>query len=364
MKTCFSIMPFDDQFNDISDIISKAASVSGLEYVRSDFDRRSGNIMAQVKHEIQRAAVVVADITSHNANVFYELGIAHHIVGPERVVIITQSVDRGKAFDIHQYRQLVYTHSKPGRKKLIGELPGRLREAAEASVNREFWNVTRGRLPRTLMLVENLQRIIDRAGTKGLQGTIIRVVANLSSLAISEHEPKDSALGDEYHNALLAERDTLRNALIRGARLKAVLNPPRHFTKAQMPDRLSARYRRLIGLLEGRSDIKRNPNAAAEDLKAIKQCEFVVCPVPMPNLMIIGDEVAYEGMKRSNAGGFEMTHCETEAHELRELAKQFDKFFDESKIEMARSHPPHGGLLEQLRAFHREADPKGRSVRQ
>jgi hypothetical protein len=84
----------------------------------------------------------------------------------------------------------------------------------------------------------------------------------------------------------------------------------------------------------------------------------------MPNLMIIGDEVAYEGMKRSNAGGFEMTHCETDPHELRELAKQFDKFFSESKIEMARSHPPNGGLLEQLRAFHREADPKLRKAGQ
>ena len=360
MKTCFVIMPFEDQFTEINEIIHKAASASELVYVRSDFDKRSGNIMAQVKHEIQRAAVVVADVTGHNANVLYELGIAHHIVGPERVVIITQSVERWKAFDIHQYRQLAYTHSMPGRRRLKSELPGRLREAAEASANREFWNVTRGRLARTLMLVENLQRIVDRAGKKGLQGTIIRVVASLGSLAISDHEPKDNTLGDEYRNALLAERDTLRNALIRGARLKAVLNPPRHFTKAQMPDRLTARYRRLIGLLEGRSDIKRNPKAAAEDLKAIKRCEFVLCPVPMPNLMIIGDEVAYEGMKRSNAGGFEMTHCETDPHELRELAKQFDKFFDESKIEMARSLPAQGGLLEQLKAFHREADPKRR----
>ena len=351
-------MPFSDQFDDISDIVQKAASASGLEYVRSDLGEKPGNIMAQILHEIQRAAVVVADITGHNANVFYELGIAHHIVGPERVVIITQLVDQKSAFDIHQYRQLVYAHTKPGRKKLIEELPSRLREAKEQSVNREFWNVTRGRLPRTLMLVRDLRRIINNAGSKGLKGTTIRVIANLSSLAISEMEPLDPKLGVEYRNALLAERDTLREALLCGARLKAVLNPPRHFTKAMLPDRLSARYDRLVGLLEGRSDIVHNRTAAAADLKAIKQCEFVLSPVPMPNLFVIGNGVAYEGMKRSSAGGFDMTHCETSADELEELIEQFDRFFEESKNEMIRSHPPDGALLEQLRAFYLEAAPE------
>ncbi len=358
MKTCFSIMPFDDQFDDISDIVSKAASASGMEYLRSDFDKRSGNIMAQVRHEIQRASVVVADITGHNANVFYELGIAHQIIGPERVVIITQSIDQKKPFDIHQYRQLLYAHSKIGRKKLLSELPGRMREAAEANANREFWNVTRGRLPRTLMIVQSLRRLIDRAGSKVLGGTRIRVVANLSSLAISDHEPLDPKLGREYRQALLAERDTLRRALLRGAQLKAVLNPPRHFTEAQLPDRLSARYSRLIGLLEGRSDIKGNPRAAAADLKAIERCDFVTSPVPMPNLMIIGNQVAYEGMKRSSAGGFEMTHCETEIDQIEDLIKQFDNFFEESKKEMDRTHRSRGGLLQQLKAFHLEASPE------
>jgi hypothetical protein len=66
-----------------------------------------------------------------------------------------------------------------------------------------------------------------------------------------------------------------------------------------MPERLRVRFERLMGLLEGRSDNVDDSNAAAEDLDAMKQCEFTLTPVPMPNLMIIGDQVAYEGMKRS-----------------------------------------------------------------
>ena len=355
MKTCFSIMPFGTHFDDISEIVRDAAANAGLEYVRSDLEKRPGNIMAQILYEIQRAAVVVADITGHNPNVFYELGIAHHIAGPERVVIITQSVDPNKAFDVHQYRQLVYAHNNDGRARLSMELGGRLQEAKEESANREFWNVTRGRLPRTLMIVRDLQRIIHNAGSKGLEGKTIRVFASLSSLSISNEEPSDPKLGAEYRDALRAERDSLRQALLLGAHLRAVLNPPRHFAHVMLPDRLTARYRRLIALLESKNDVARGANA--EDAQVVANCEFVLSPVPMPNLFIIGREVAYEGMKRSGAGGFDMTHCETGPQELDEMTEQFDRIFEESRSEMRRTHPPDGRVLEQLKAFFCEAAP-------
>ena len=81
---------------------------------------------------------------------------------------------------------------------------------------------------------------------------------------------------------------------MKGARLKAVLNPPRRFLQAMLPERLRVRFARLIGLFEGRSDIRGKLKAAAEDVKATKQCEFALSPVPMPNVFIIGDQVAYE----------------------------------------------------------------------
>src|SRR5439155_702912 len=84
----------------------------------------------------------------------------------------------------------------------------------------------------------------------------------------------------------------------------------RPWMQALMPERLRDQYKRLIGLLEGNSDIRRDSRMAAKDVKAMKQCQFALSPVPMPNVFIVGDTIAYEGMKRGGTGGFEMTHCE------------------------------------------------------
>lgn len=348
-------MPFGREFDDINEIVSRAAKKCGLEYIRGDLCDRPGNILPQIVHEIRRSAVVVADISKHNPNVFYELGIAHQLVGVDRVVIITQEVDGKTAYDVHQFRQLVYTHSKQGRNNLLEELPTRLRKAMEARTDQEFWNVIRGRLPRTRMIVRDLQRLLESAGPKKLKEVTIRVVAGLSSVAISDREPRDNRLGAEYHKALLTERDVLRKVLLRGARLKAILNPPRRFSQSMLPERLRVRFQRLIGLLEGRSDIRRNPKAAAEDVRAVRRCQFVLSPVPMPNVFIIGQEVAYEGMKRGGSGGFEMTHCETNTEGLRELIHEFEQFFEDSRRDMIRTHPPDGRLIEQLKRFYQEA---------
>ena len=103
-KTCFAIMPFADGFEDIDQIVAKAARQCGLAYVRGDRRTQPGSILPQILRDIRQASVVVADITGHNPNVFYELGIAHQIKRPDRVVIITQAVDERKAYDVHQFR--------------------------------------------------------------------------------------------------------------------------------------------------------------------------------------------------------------------------------------------------------------------
>ena len=141
MKTCFSIMPFGAVFDEIDEIIAAAAHDCGLEYVRGDRLLRPGSILPQILRQIQHATVIVADITGHNPNVFYELGIAHQVRGTERVVILT--ADKTSPYDVHEFRQLVYTNNRAGWKRLSDELPLRIREAAE-SAEREVWSSSCG----------------------------------------------------------------------------------------------------------------------------------------------------------------------------------------------------------------------------
>jgi len=351
MKTCFSIMPFSDGFRDIDRIIREAANSAGLKYVRGDLSKRPGSILTQIIKEIKHAAVVVADISGHNPNVFYELGIAHQILGPERVVLITQSVNEKQPYDVHQFRQLVYSHNEEGRTKLRDELPGRLLEAANTSDDHENWQVIRGRLVRTKMIVKDLKKLTKQADRKRCNGVVIRIVASLGSLAITDNEPLDAKGGSEYLHCLIEERDALRSALLRGALLKAVINPPRRFAQSSIPERVIMRYQRMIELLEG----CRNMTGNEEDREVMKQCEFTLSPVPMPNLFIIDDTIAYEGMKRCGEGGFEMTHWETDKDELRQLIEGFDRFFEDSKRDMMHTHHPDGQIATQLRAFFEEA---------
>lgn len=348
-------MSFGENFREIDGIISEAAKQVNFEYIRGDLSKKPGSILAQIIQEIKHSDIVVADITGNNPNVFYELGIAHQILGPDQVIIITQSINEKQPYDIHQFRQLVYAHNKKGRAKLRTELPERMIEAAAAISNQENWKIIRGRLPRTKMIVNDLKKTISQAGDKGLEGVTIRIIAGLGSLAISNNEPPDAKLDKEYLAALLQERDTLKDVLLKGAKLKSIINPPRRFAKTLTPLRLSKRYERLIGLLQGKSDIQNDEKAALDDIEAIKNCEFVLSSVQMPNQFIIGETIAYEGMKRGGLGGFEMTHWETDKEELRQLCEQFDHLFEESKEEMIQTYPPDGRITEQLTGFYQEA---------
>jgi hypothetical protein len=354
MNMCFSIMPFNDGFRDIEDIIRTVASECGLEYVRSDRRNQPGSIMPQILNDIKHAAVVVADISGNNPNVFYELGIAHHIKGPDRVVIIKQKNDDKEVYDVHEYRQIIYTNNREGRVELQNKLPESIQAALKSDAGEEHLNTIRGRIQRTKLIVRDLQRLVDNVGQCDLANITIRISAGLSSLAISDHEPLESS-EKEYRDLLLLERDTLRTVLSLGARLKVILNPPRRFAQARLPIRLRIRYERLIGLLEGRSDLKDCCQEALEDIAVLKHCDFVLNPIPMPNLFIIGETVAYEGIKRSVATGFEMTHCEKDSDVLKEMITYFDQLFEDSRLEMIRTHPPDGAILEQLKAFYHEA---------
>lgn len=112
-KTCFVICPIGSAGTDVrkrSDqvlkhIISKAVEPLGDETLRADQISEPGVITTQVIQYVIDAPLVVADLSQHNPNVFYELAIRHAMRKP-LVILIT----RGEQipFDVSANRAIQY----------------------------------------------------------------------------------------------------------------------------------------------------------------------------------------------------------------------------------------------------------------
>ncbi len=106
----FVIMPFSSKLDHTyKDLIRPAVTSCGIDCIRAD-EESQGHIHSQMLQRIFEAPVIIADITELNANVFYELGIAHSI-GCKTVIICSSDFIQKVPFDIAPYRVFVYQES-------------------------------------------------------------------------------------------------------------------------------------------------------------------------------------------------------------------------------------------------------------
>jgi hypothetical protein len=127
--TCFVMQPFESPLGDYFDLIFKPAiEQAGLVAVRADADIfGTGKIIDQVWRGINAATVLVAELTSKNPNVFYELGLAH---ASEKPVILVSSNQADVPFDLRHIRVILYDQSDPfWGKKLIDKVADNIRSA-------------------------------------------------------------------------------------------------------------------------------------------------------------------------------------------------------------------------------------------
>ncbi len=108
-RPAFVAMPYDPSwFQSVRDVVVNTASAAGFKAEVSKDLATPGPITDQIWQGIRRSDVVVADISGHNPNVFYELGLAHAL-GKE-VILIVQGAER-LPFDIATGRLLRYNVS-------------------------------------------------------------------------------------------------------------------------------------------------------------------------------------------------------------------------------------------------------------
>jgi hypothetical protein len=113
-------MPFASEFKDVyEDAIAKAANSLSLTAIRADDVFSGSRIMQDVWHGICQAGIVVADCTTRNPNVFYEIGLAHAFGKP--VALISQTAD-DIPVDLRHYKYLLYELGTDGLEALGRDL--------------------------------------------------------------------------------------------------------------------------------------------------------------------------------------------------------------------------------------------------
>lgn len=111
----FVAMPFSEPFNTVYvDHIVPSLRVLGLSVLRADELVAPVPITDDIFASILAARLLIADCTQRNANVFYEVGLAHALGKP--VVLVTQ--DSGDVpFDVAHIRYIRYEFTPRGMAK-------------------------------------------------------------------------------------------------------------------------------------------------------------------------------------------------------------------------------------------------------
>ena len=111
-NTCFYITPIGDDDSEtrrhadlfMGSLLEPALQEFGFSVIRADKIGEAGMITSQIIEYIVHSKLVVADLSFHNPNVFYELALRHAVRKP--IVQICRAADR-LPFDVGQQRTVV-----------------------------------------------------------------------------------------------------------------------------------------------------------------------------------------------------------------------------------------------------------------
>ena len=145
---CFILMPFgrkkdatgrEIDFNAVYErLIAPAVRDAGLEPIRADEEKTGGIIHKPMFERLILCEYAVADLTSANANVFYELGV-RHAVKPHTTILLFAEGSGRLPFDVGQLRAIPYSITSAGAPTKVNGprslLTERLLEARNAAVD-------------------------------------------------------------------------------------------------------------------------------------------------------------------------------------------------------------------------------------
>lgn len=115
-STAFVVSQFGGNYDTLyADVIKPICDETGFEAIRVDEMATNSIILDDIIESIKNSAVIIADISPDNPNVFYEIGYAHAISKP--TVLLCEKSCRSKLpFDLSGFRTIFYDNSIGGKK--------------------------------------------------------------------------------------------------------------------------------------------------------------------------------------------------------------------------------------------------------
>lgn len=134
--TIFVIMPFAEPFDTLyREVIRPVAERLDFKISRVDEIAGPGIIVDDIQRQISEANAIVAEISSRNPNVFYELGYAHALSKPV-VLLARRESGSEMPFDIRGYRAIFYDDTIGGKKAVERNLEQHLRAVLGSDIGR------------------------------------------------------------------------------------------------------------------------------------------------------------------------------------------------------------------------------------
>ena len=119
-KTVFVAMPFTEELEDVYIYgIRKCVEGVGLSCIRADEVEHGGPIVEEIVDQIRRCRIIIAEVSDHNPNVFYEVGWAHAL---ERPTILLAREGSDLPFDIRHVNAIMYRNIHSLEERLLKRL--------------------------------------------------------------------------------------------------------------------------------------------------------------------------------------------------------------------------------------------------
>src|SRR5215218_9491050 len=154
---CFVLMPFGKK-RDISgtlinfdsiykDLIAPSIEEAGLQPLRADEEMTGGIIHKPMYERLILCEYAVADLTTANANVFYELGLRHAVRKSSTLLIFAEGGSQ-LPFDVAPLRAMPYKLTAGGTPDDVsvsrGRITSRLKEARQAHADSAVFQLVEG----------------------------------------------------------------------------------------------------------------------------------------------------------------------------------------------------------------------------